>query len=814
MKRSFFAILILILLFAMIGVNQRQWPAAFAQGGGRWVSSDQQYWRVERICPDGVVVQVLSNESGDEPPPPDILFISLPITPRLFTEPLPSLNVDPEGIYSGSFESNAYFPKLAGRQTIFEDEIATTPLMADINGDGMSRPYYLYTTGIIRWSQPLPSGALIMLDAGGGRAIYEVSASCSDPLSQTAVEGNTPIDNALISKGYPFDPALLQYELLTAPSQGDLILNGGTLLTAGARFTQADLDLGGVEFAPTGGEIGMIDQARFSASGTMRVSTQTGGEQAVGGTSLDPSISADGAMIAFSSSATNLLPDGLDSNGVRDIFVYDTFFNRLNGATVNTSYVANGPSGKPALDPFGYAVLFGSDATNLVFSEVGCSNSDIFEVDLRSSFSRPSRLSQFQAEGACSSRTTDSINGTLSEYKLPPDTTAYYAYAFQTLGDLTGQISNVEDLNGQSDVLVNPKSELLFPKTIADGGIVRPPFNRTPNGFSGSPAISPDGEHLVFESGSDEYVANDLNATDDIVIVSNLSAETQAYSLASVNSAGEQANSFSIAPSISRFGDYVTFASAATNLAEGTSGFTFQVYVRDRDTDRDGIYDEPESSCTTLVSKSNTGAIGDDANTSSTISADGRFIAFISRSGNLVEGDIPISAGGFVDVFVHDRDPDRDGSFYSPDPSDARCTPGPYRTFRVSVASDGTPANGNSSGRPDISDNGTFVAFSSAATNLVPDDTNGVADIFLHYIGHEGELTFVDQPPEPTATPTATVTATPPPPSATPTSTALPPTATATPLAPSPTVPSGTAEPPVGTREPDRFIYLPMIGFE
>src|SRR5207253_921856 len=89
------------------------------------------------------------------------------------------------------------------------------------------------------------------------------------------------------------------------------------------------------------------------------------------------------------------------------------------------------------------------------------------------------------------------------------------------------------------------------------------------------------------------------------------------------------------------------------------------------------------------------------------ISANGRFVAFNSRSTNLVPGD----TNGTSDVFVHDR---QTGT-----------------TERVSVDNTGNQGNGGS-GVVAISADGRFVAFVSSATNLVPGDTNGVADVFVH----------------------------------------------------------------------------------
>lgn len=93
------------------------------------------------------------------------------------------------------------------------------------------------------------------------------------------------------------------------------------------------------------------------------------------------------------------------------------------------------------------------------------------------------------------------------------------------------------------------------------------------------------------------------------------------------------------------------------------------------------------------------------------VSADGSVVAFASGSSDLVAGD----NNGVSDIFVRDRHTGQ--------------------TTRVSVASDGTEANDNSTGwtpGPALSADGRFVAFSSFASNLVPGDTNGVQDVFVH----------------------------------------------------------------------------------
>ena len=114
-----------------------------------------------------------------------------------------------------------------------------------------------------------------------------------------------------------------------------------------------------------------------------------------------------------------------------------------------------------------------------------------------------------------------------------------------------------------------------------------------------------------------------------------------------------------------------------------------------------------------LVSVSSAGVQGDkpsegrnDGNGRTTVSADGRFVAFVSDATNLVPGD----TNGKQDVFVRDR---QTGS-----------------TERVSVSTAGVQGDGDSF-VPMISADGRFVAFASEADNLGPDDTNGYGGVFV-----------------------------------------------------------------------------------
>ena len=173
----------------------------------------------------------------------------------------------------------------------------------------------------------------------------------------------------------------------------------------------------------------------------------------------------------------------------------------------------------------------------------------------------------------------------------------------------------------------------------------------------------------------------------------------------SVDSGGAQGNTYSLAPSTSADGRYVAFVSHATNLVPGDTNGVEDVFVRDR-----------LSGATEWVSVDSGGAQGNNASGvggvffKTSISADGRYVAFASYATNLVPGD----TNGFTDVFVHDR---LSGA-----------------TERMSVDSGGAQGNsdGGLFGGISISADGRYVAFASDAANLVPGDTNGAFDIFVH----------------------------------------------------------------------------------
>ena len=170
--------------------------------------------------------------------------------------------------------------------------------------------------------------------------------------------------------------------------------------------------------------------------------------------------------------------------------------------------------------------------------------------------------------------------------------------------------------------------------------------------------------------------------------------------MASVNAAGVPADTgvAYLSASLSGDGRFVAFSSDATNLVHGITGRAYHVYVRDRQAGETALVD---------VDADGSPTDGGSVVSRGSISSDGRFVAFASNSATLVTGD----TNGVTDVFVRDRSTGE--------------------TTRVSVDSLGAQANRESYSAC-ISGDGRFVAFSSGASNLVPGDTNGCVDVFVH----------------------------------------------------------------------------------
>ena len=242
------------------------------------------------------------------------------------------------------------------------------------------------------------------------------------------------------------------------------------------------------------------------------------------------------------------------------------------------------------------------------------------------------------------------------------------------------------DRNGVADVFLRDLDRGVTRLVSAawDGG--------SADSYSVDASISADGRHVAFYSPATNLVAGDANGSGDIVVWSR---ESGTLEIASVNSNERAGNDESLESAISADGRFVAFTSFASNLARNDTNGRSDVFLRDR-----------QAGYTERVSVASDGSQAKGYSWQPSVSADGRFVAFYSTASNLVPDD----RGGMADVFVRDRQT--------------------RETRRVSEAADGTPANGYSV-QPVVSANGRYVAFVSAARNLVAGDSNGLIDVFV-----------------------------------------------------------------------------------
>jgi Tol biopolymer transport system component len=217
------------------------------------------------------------------------------------------------------------------------------------------------------------------------------------------------------------------------------------------------------------------------------------------------------------------------------------------------------------------------------------------------------------------------------------------------------------------------------------------------NSWSRFPAISANGRYVAFLSRASDLVSDDSNGYDDVYLHDRVTGQTERVSLSSGGAGGNGGPAKLSGPSISADGRYVAFHSEASNLVAGDNNACEDVFVHDRLTGQ-----------TERVSLSSDGVEGDSWSTSPSISADGRYLAFISWASNLVSGD----SNDTADVYLHDRVTGQ--------------------TERVSLSSYGAEANSGSD-HPSVSADGRYVAFSSGASNLVSGDSNGHEDIFVRH---------------------------------------------------------------------------------
>lgn len=468
---------------------------------------------------------------------------------------------------------------------------------------------------------------------------------------------------------------------------------------------------------------------RTNATTTL-VSVNTAGSGGGNGDSFPTGLSANGRYVLFESDAGDLVTG--DTNRTRDVFVRDMSLGTTVLASVSTNGgAADGPSGSAVITPDGRYVAFVSMADNLVPNDTN-RIADVFVRDMQSG------STTLASPGAKSPGFNSTAYG--SESPLLSDDGRYVAF-FSTAGGL---------FPGTAASAAIWVRDLVAGQTIwasaGAGGALQAAGGST-NAIAFNHVISADGQYIAYEASSSpqsagnpgiilryhlptgftEVVATDANvpafALQDVrsldmtpdgqliayaanagsasgtnIAIRVWNAQLSSTILASGDTNGTVPDESACAgPALDSGGRYVAFLSTGLNLVTNSLQGAYHLYIRD-------IF----SNITSLVDSDENGAgAGVSPVSVPRLSKDGQLVAFESCS--------PGSAGnGRFQVNIRDRNQPTQELVSARDAS--------LPSF--------SPLGSSTVGRASSAD-GRFIAFSTLADNLVPNDTNECRDIVV-----------------------------------------------------------------------------------
>jgi Tol biopolymer transport system component len=414
---------------------------------------------------------------------------------------------------------------------------------------------------------------------------------------------------------------------------------------------------------------------------TTRVSVGPGGAQG-NGASWVPLMSGDGRWVAFDSMASNLVAG--DTNRMWDVFVHD----RQTGTTTRVSVASEGAEGsgntnpyiRPAISGDGRLVAFDSEASNLV----------------------------------------------------------------------------IGDTNGLSDVFVHDRQTGTTTR-VSEG-----PGAGQGNGDSRAQAISADGRWVAFASGASNLVTGDTNGAWDVFVrdrgplacaVALVPTSTSVSAAGAAGTVGVTAPTGCPWTAVSNAPSWVTVTGGSSGTGNGTVSYAVAVNVAGPRTgtvtiggetftldQASGLPPPPTTVPDTYATSFNTPLVVTAPGVLANDTSNGGGAMTAMLVGRPAYGSMMLNTSGAfsytpnvgfsgADSFTYRAVTSSGGPGNVASVSITVSPSGP--TTRVSVTSGGIQAE-LSSDSPSISADGRWVAFSSAAGNLVPGDTNGVSDVFLH----------------------------------------------------------------------------------
>ena len=549
-----------------------------------------------------------------------------------------------------------------------------------ISGDGAWVGYYGEDSNLVTGVNDSNAAWDVFLygRVGGGMSLL----SKRDPSSLPCLTGNK---DSLVSTD--------TFSAISSDGKWAVFVSRANNLVAGQSDTNVDNEGGS-----PGRDVFLYERATGAVT---LVSHAAGAPATTGdGESFEPVISADGAWVAFTSQAMDLIA-GESVNASRSVYL----FSRATGAVTLVSHTAGSPTTTgdfdsllPVIDGDGGWVAFESNATNLVTGQTeGNEEADIFL------FQRTTGTITLVSHVPGSATTTgnDSCEG-----QVISSDGAWVAFGSQATDLVTGQ----SDGNDEWDTFLLERATGTITLVSHAAGSA----TTTANSPSYWPAISGDGAWVAFESGATDLVTgqSDSNGNRDVFLYGRTTGTIALVSHAAgsaTTTGNDSSDSYSAA--LSGDGAWVVFESSATNLVTGQSDSNGNqdVFLYGRTTGTIALVSHAAGSATTT---------GDQYSEEPVISGDGAWVTFASDATNLVVGQS--DGNGGEDVFLFER--------------------ATAETSLVSHVPGAAATTGNrGSGGPVISGDGHSVAFSSDASDLVANDLNYSKDAFLFGADTDGD---------------------------------------------------------------------------
>jgi len=423
--------------------------------------------------------------------------------------------------------------------------------------------------------------------------------------------------------------------------------------------------------------IGRIINDEISSTSTVRlVSIDRTNTSSGNSDSYDPYLSRDGKVAVFESYASNLA--STDTNGFRDIYArhLDTLRTELVSVNRFGTGAANGGAVKPIISSNGRFVAFNSGSSDLTVEGVAAPGS-VFVRDLQTG---QTRIVSVTTTGAPADGDVTAISGD-GRYVV-----------FQSRDQ---NLTSIPDTQGFLDVFVRDMQANVTYLASANAAGNGPGDTDSGNvgGLEKNVAISDDGRYILFTSAATNLVSATAGGGVNVFV---RDLQTQTTAPVSVDSAGSTLVG-GTGNSISDDGHYVAFTSASSSIVANDSNGLGDVFRRDMQT---GV--------TELVSVNTSGASGGDRQSNSgVLSADGRYLAFLSDASNLTSTSISATQVYRRDMTTH-------------------------VTAIASPNSAGTAGGDGFSSKPHISADGQTIIFTSVSDDLVAGvDLNRLADIYL-----------------------------------------------------------------------------------